>query len=233
MTDREEDLQDSEYANASSRSEEKSGFEFGVKAKSFSLFKWHLFILLVAAICAFAFQWALKSEIFTVPKEISASRKEFFLALGRYQNNQDYWDAKLRQYLGNIRTLSQNGQNEIIYNLVSDASSEIFVSFLVSELKISPAQLERVVIFPRNGENGFEIILSKYEAKAWLLKILVSMEVKIVLNEKGLNLEIKRLRRGAQDLATNLGLSYFGSEFEAIKRFEIFSSPSSLPIAHE
>jgi len=232
MTDHEEDL-DLEVIGAPSRSEEKNDDEFGARGKTFSLFKWHLFILLVAGISAFAFQWALKSEIFTAPKEISSSRKEFFLALGRYQKKQDYWDAKLRYYLQNIRSLSQNGQHEAVYNLISDASSEIFVAFLVSELKIAPAYLERVVIFPKVSENGFEIVLSKYEPKAWPLKILVSMEVTIVLREKGLNFEIKRLRRGAQDLATNLYLSYFGSEFEAIRRFEIFAGPPSMSIAHE
>ncbi len=98
--------------------------------------------------------------------------------------------------------------------------SEVLLAFMVNSLGFMPDKLESFTILPRDNATTFSILISKYEARAWPLSILLSLQMDVRLKGDTFITNFTRLRRGSQDLSLGLAWAYFGSEIEKLKKLE-------------
>lgn len=192
------------------------------------LFQWKAFFLFSGCCLGIIFHWLFTSDIFDTPPDVAHSRTEFFLALDRYQKNQPYWDAKYSHFMNAVRDELAKNDDKACLTQFKDASIEVLISFLIKEFDANIERLDRLCIYPKENLSSLHLILSKYEQGIWPLKILLSLELEIKVQDAHFTIDVTRLRRGSRDISSGLSWAYFGTEIEPLKRLDLFSLPHVL-----
>lgn len=190
------------------------------------IFQKKFFFLILGCTLGIFIQWFLTSELFEVPFDVAHARHEFFLAKSRYEKNREYWDAKQTNLVETIKLELNQQESRLILDELNNASSEIFISFLVHNLNFYKERLNEIAIFPKKtGSSSFSLILSKYEKSFWPMKIMLSIELEVKVKGNAFQIEFVRLRRGARDISLSLAWTYFWPELEPLQELKLLSQP--------
>jgi hypothetical protein len=189
------------------------------------IFQKQFFFLILGCTLGIFIQWFLTSELFDVPVDVSHSRQEYILAKTHYEKNRDYWDTKQNNLMESIKLDLNQQESKKILEQLNEASSEIFISFLVQNLNFYKERLNEIAVFPKKSASSFSIILSKYEKSFWPIKIMLSLELEIKVQGNAFAIEFVRLRRGARDVSLGLAWTYFWPELEPLQELKLLSHP--------
>lgn len=186
------------------------------------LFQWKSFWIFFFVCLTLALHWFSTSELFEIPQDVQATREKFVQAKDSYLANSNYWDAKLNQCIQILNNELMLDDHHF-FQRIQEMPPEIFISFLLTKLGVTPTSLDRTAIYPRN-DSSFSIIASKQESGLWPLKIMLSMELEITHTLDKFSVAISRLRRGSQDITLGLAWAYFGAELQSLRSFETEST---------
>lgn len=216
-------------SDVDSTTKEEDSFDVPSRPHIFSLplFKWQMFAGVIIIALITLCHWAYTSDLFKVPHDVSATRKEFILARDRYKKNREYWDAKQNHFFTNIKQDLDLREEHELEKLFQDVAPEIIISFIVDALKVDLERVGHIAAFPKSETSQLTLVISKYEPGIWPFKIMLSLEIAIKLNGKKIALEIARMRRGSHDIAVNLCWAYFGSELEPLKQLGLVPTGTS------
>lgn len=190
------------------------------------LFQWKTIFLFVGISLGIIFHWFLTSELFSIPKDVVASRTLFFKAKESYLQNSTYWDAKQRHFIEKLSQELSTGNDVEVLRQIQEIPGEIFISFLLKRLHLGSDRLDRCAIFPREESSSCSVIISKPENSIWPMAIMLALELEVKVHAERFSLGVSRLRRGSQDIALSLAWTYFGPELESIRQLESTSKQS-------
>ncbi len=195
--------------------------------QALSVFQWKAFFAFLIAACLLILAWSSTSDLFEVPPDVTVAYKSYQEAKRRYFQNSVYWDSKREHFEHLVQEDFMTTEGQHVSLLLETLTPEIFISYLVSKLKISTDRLNTISIMPKESASTFTLIISKTEQAIWPLKIIISLEAEVSVSAQGVSLLFTRLRRGSEDLATGLAWAYFGSDLEALKPLPVISMKAS------
>ncbi len=185
------------------------------------LFQWKTFLAFVLISTIVFMQWYLSSELFKLPQDVMASRESYFHTKHRFEKTRSYWDIKARQFTDIISTELRYTDLEKILSTPKDTSFELWMALAMEKFCHVFERDESLAIFFRQGKIPGSLILSKYDSEIWPMRILLSMEIDVKVQGNLVIVSVKRLRRGAEDIAPGLCWAYFGKELETLRNFKI------------
>ena len=190
------------------------------------LLKWKTFLLFLGISLGLLFHWFATSELFSVPKDVAATRCEFFKAKESYFQNSTYWDAKQKHFTEKLSDQLSLRNDIDALKQIQEIPGEIFISFMLKKLHLGFERLEKTAIFARDDTSNCSLIISKPETSIWPFSIMLALEVEVKVHAERFSLTVTRLRRGTQDIALSLAWTYFGPELESIRQLEATSKQS-------
>ncbi|HXF29547.1 MAG TPA: hypothetical protein VN457_06820 [Chlamydiales bacterium] len=194
---------------------------------NFPLFHWKAFFLFLGCCLGIGVHWLVTAEIFKVPHDVTYARSESMAAFHRFVSNRNYWDGMQKELMSNLKHELQKKNTPEALSIVQELHPEMLISFLVSELRVSPERFELLSILPRKLPSSLHMTLSKFENGIWPLKVMLSLELDITVHAGRLKIGFSRMRRGSTDISLGLAWAYFGSELELLKKHELFQLPIS------
>lgn len=185
------------------------------------LFQWKTFLAFILISTIVFTQWYLSSELFKLPQDVMASRESYFHTKHRFEKSRSYWDIKAQQFTEQISKELTFHDLETILSVPKDASFELWLALCMEKFSHVFYKDEGLAIFFRQGKIPGSLILSKYDTEIWPMRILLSMELDVKVQRNLVIVSIKRLRRGAEDIAPGLCWAYFGKELETMRNLKI------------
>lgn len=180
----------------------------------------HISALLLVVLLLFSFQWFSHNETLRIPSEVKESRKEFSIALSKFEKNRRYWLAKADQSHGVLADLILQKKYQEMIDSLNDISSETFVALLDKHNFLEPLKHSKGAVMPKGGTQTFPFIISKKEKDTWPLNIIVSLEAELKIYQGQMIIEFVRLRRGTKELSLDLSLAYFGPEVSILQKLD-------------
>ena len=194
-----------------------AAFETYFEPTFLHLFQWKSFFIF-CSILIIAFIYTIStSDLFQVPKDTQQAYLSFQKAKQQYENNPLYWDLKQRNLIDEIQQDTKTAGGRHLALLLQDSTGEMVISFLTKELGLPIERLDLVAFNMKASSTNLSFLISKIDQGWWPLKIILSLEIEVTLENGNINLLFSRLRRGSQDLATGLTWAYFGSDLEWLR----------------
>ncbi|MBS0622265.1 MAG: hypothetical protein JSR80_04845 [Verrucomicrobia bacterium] len=161
--------------------------------------------ILATSLILLAIPLSIVSDLFLVPKEVSASRKSFKTLHNEFLQQPQ---LSLRHMQELARMIEESHRPPL-----EEIPSALLVAYLYEHLRLDKRE---VSIFP--GKEG-TLIFSKCEEHAIPVpKIILSLEVRLVAEGSHLKPELISVRRGERKVATDLAWAYFGPELQLLEQ---------------
>lgn len=176
-----------------------------------------------AVLLVIAAPWLLMHDLFSIPPEVEASRKECLVSFENYLKNQEMWSQQKQQIL--MRMKEHEGGEDLTREtlLLHDLPVEVLFAYLCEDLEFSFSNYEEVCLYPLVDQLGTRMILSKVEDDMWPLKVLCSLEFSLEVTPQGLSVSFLRMRRGSRSVPTELAWGTFAEELQNLRKLEGFS----------
>lgn len=173
--------------------------------------KWISRLLIAATL--FAAFWLYAGDLYTSPKEVARSRTRYTKLLTSYRKNREEWDTR------QVAFLAQIGKGPLETKL----PFEILISYLVNHLGFSEGEFSHVALFPKSHPSEISFYLSKYESGWRPMRIVLSLEIKLVQEGGRWRAKLVEFRRGQRPMATGLAWIYLNAELQRLRSFESFA----------
>lgn len=191
------------------------------------LFQWKSFFIFCSLLTIGFVYTLFTSDLFQVPKKTSQAYYAFQKAKQQYEVNPLYWDLKQRNLVDEVKQDVATTGGRHLALLLQDSTDEMVLSYLTKELGLPISRFNFVAVSMNATQTNLSLLVSKIDQGWWPLKIILSLEIEVTIDNGNVHLLFSRLRRGSQDLATGLTWAYFGSDLEWLRHKGVVSMKAS------